>query len=40
MEDVVEEWLVEPDGAQAPGRIANEQLEDAESRAPGRTDAA
>jgi hypothetical protein len=40
MEDVVEEGLVEPDGAQAPRPIADEHLEDPEPRPPRRPDAA
>ncbi len=39
-EDVVEKRLVEPDGTQRAGAIADDQLEDLETRAPRRTDAA
>ena len=39
-EDVVEEWLIEPDGPQRPGLVAHHELEDLESRPPRRTDAA
>jgi hypothetical protein len=39
-EDVVQEWLIEPDGTQAARPIAHEHLEDLETRPPRRTNAA
>jgi len=40
LEDVVEKRLVEPDGTKSAGTIADDQLEDLETRAPRRTNAA
>ncbi len=40
MEDVVEEGLIEPDGAERPGVVAHDHLEDLEARPARRPDAA